>query len=183
MRHWIKHRIPTEDTLKAHPGLRWMGPLLRRPWLWHLSRRSVALGAGIGVFFGFLFPVLQIIAAALFAVLLRANLPVAVAATLVTNPLTYAPVFLAAYQTGGALLGEEVAPVSGEQLASEAQSLPPIERGWLSRAGAIGKPLLLGLAVFAVIGGLAAWALVHMSWTLGVRAKRRRRLRRAAAAD
>jgi hypothetical protein len=183
MRHWIKHRIPTEDTLKAHPGLRWMGPLLRRPWLWQLNRRRVALGAGIGVFFGFLFPVLQIIAAALFAVLLRANLPVAVAATLVTNPLTYAPVFLAAYETGSALLGEPVAPVAAEQLADEALTLPAIESGWLSRAGAIGKPLALGLAVFAVIGGLAAWTLVHVAWTLGVRAKRRRRRRLAAAAD
>ncbi len=183
MRHWIKHRIPTEDTIKAHPSLRWMGPLLRRPWLWQLNRRRVALGAGIGVFFGFLFPVLQIAAAALFAVLLRANLPVAVVATLVTNPLTYAPVFLAAYETGSALLGEPVAAVAAEQLADEAQSLPAIEPGWLSRAGAIGKPLLLGLAVFAVVGGLAAWTLVHVAWTLGVRTKRRRRLRLAAAAE
>ena len=47
MRHWIRKRLPTEETLKAHPSLRWMGPLLRRPWLWQLNRRSVALGAGI----------------------------------------------------------------------------------------------------------------------------------------
>jgi uncharacterized protein (DUF2062 family) len=185
MRHWIKHRIPTEDTLKAHPGLRWMGPFLRRPWLWHLNRRRVALGAGIGVFFGFLLPVLQIVGAASFAVLLRANLPVAVAATLVTNPLTYAPVFLAAYQTGSALLGEPAAAVAAEQLADEAQALPAnvIEPGWLSRAGAIGKPLLAGLAVFAVIGGLAAWALVHVGWTVGVLWRRRKRLRLATAGN
>lgn len=185
MRHWIKHRIPTEDTLKAHRSLRWMAPLLRRPWLWQLNRRRVALGAGIGVFFGFLFPVLQIVAAALFAVLLRANLPVAVVATLVTNPLTYAPVFLAAYETGSALLGEPAAPVAAEQLADEVQSLPAvaIEPGWLSRAGAIGKPLLLGLAVFAVVGGFAAWALVHVAWTVGVRWRRRKRLRPATAGD
>ena len=53
MRDWIRAKLPTEETLKAHPGLRWMGPLLRRPWLWHLNRRRVAMGAGIGVFFGF----------------------------------------------------------------------------------------------------------------------------------
>ena len=34
-------------------------PLLRRPWLWHFDRRNVALGAFIGVSFGFLIPVLQ----------------------------------------------------------------------------------------------------------------------------
>lgn len=177
MRDWIKHRIPTEDTLKAHPGLRWMGPLLRRPWLWQLNRRRVALGAGIGVFFGFMFPVLQIAGAALFAVLLRANLPVAAVSTLVTNPFTYAPVFLAAYETGGALLGEPVKPAAAEALAEAAIERPADAPGWLARAGAIGKPLLLGLAVFAVVGGFAAWALVHLAWTLGVWLKRRRRRR------
>ncbi len=179
MRDWIKHRIPTEDTLKAHPSLRWMGPLLRRPWLWQLNRRRVALGAGIGVFFGFMFPVLQIVAAAVFAVLLRANLPVAAVSTLVTNPLTYAPVFLAAYETGGAILGEPVEPAVAAELAEVAIEHPVDAPGWAARARAIGKPLVLGLAVFAVIGGLAAWALVHVGWTFGVFLKRRRRRRPA----
>ena len=178
MRDWIKHRIPNEDTLKAHPSLRWMGPLLRRPWLWQLNRRRVAMGAGIGVFFGFLFPVLQIVAAAVFAVLLRANLPVAAVSTLVTNPLTYAPVFLAAYETGGAILGEPVKPAVAAELADAAIEHPVDAPGWTARAQAIGKPLLLGLAVFAVIGGVAAWALVHLGWTFGVYLKRRRRRRR-----
>jgi len=37
--------------------------------------------------------------------------------------------------------------------------------------------LLLGLVVFAVVGGLAAWALVRLAWILGVVLKRRRRRR------
>lgn len=177
MRDWIKHRIPTEATLKAHPGLRWMGPLLRRPWLWQLSRRRVALGAGIGVFFGFMLPVLQIAGAAVFAVLLRGNLPVAAVSTLVTNPFTYAPVFLAAYETGGALLDEPVKPALANALAEVANEHPADATGWVVRARAIGKPLLLGLAVFAVIGSLLAWTLVHLAWIAGVRLKRRRRRR------
>ena len=36
---------------------------------------------------------------------------------------------------------------------------------------------MLGLAVFAVIGGVGTWALVHLAWTLGVQMKRRQRLR------
>lgn len=160
MRDWIRRRLPTEDTLKAHPGLRWLGPLLRRPWLWQLSRHRVALGAGIGVFFGFLIPVLQIAGAALFALVLRANLPVAAVATFVSNPLTYAPIGVAAYHTGAAILGEAVEPGATEALAK-----------------AIGKPLFVGLAVFAVVGGIAAWALVHVAWTVGVWLKRRRRRR------
>ena len=30
----VRNKLPTEETLKAHPGLRWLGPLLRRPWRW-----------------------------------------------------------------------------------------------------------------------------------------------------
>jgi uncharacterized protein len=180
MRDWIRAKLPTEETLKAHPGLRWMGPLLRRPWLWHLNRRRVALGAGIGVFFGFMVPVLQIAGAAVFALVLRANLPVAAFSTLVSNPLTYAPIGLAAYQTGSWILGEEVKAGAAEALsaAADEESVDGPGTGWLDKAKAIGKPLFLGLLVFAVVGGLLAWAMVHVGWTIGVWLKRRRRRRR-----
>lgn len=165
--------------MRAHPALRWMGPLLRRPWLWQLSRRRVAMGAGIGVFFGFLIPVLQILGAAVVAVLLRANLPVAAVTTLVSNPFTYAPIFLLAYQTGSALLGEAEEPGVAESLA-EVLETPDADTGdWMDQARAIGKPLFLGLAVFAVVGGVSAWGAVHVLWTLGVWLKRRRRTMRA----
>ncbi|MCP5290227.1 MAG: DUF2062 domain-containing protein [Burkholderiaceae bacterium] len=178
MRQWFRRITPTEETLRAHPSLRWMGPLLRRPWLWHLNRRRVALGAGIGVFFGFLIPVAQIAGAAVFALLLRANLPVAAVSTLVSNPLTYAPIFLLAYQTGAAVLGVEVQEAKAEALVTAVQQPGQDERGWVKRAKAIGKPLFLGLAIFAAVGGMLAWALVHVLWTVGVWLKRRRRRRR-----
>jgi hypothetical protein len=181
MRDWIRRRLPTEETLKAHPSLRWMGPLLRRPWLWRLSRRNVALGAGIGVFFGFMVPVLQIAGAAMLAMLLRANLPVAAFATLVSNPLTYAPIGLLAYQTGTALLGELPEPDAAQALA-EATATPSVDNAsWFERLQAIGKPLLLGLALFAVLGGIGTWAAVHLGWTLAVCLKRRRRRRHATS--
>jgi uncharacterized protein len=183
MRHWIRRKLPTEETLRAHPGLRWMGPLLRRPWLWQLNRRRVALGAGIGVFFGFLIPVLQIAGAAAFALVLRANLPVAAFATLVSNPFTYAPIGVLAYQTGSAILGEPVKPAAAQAAAAIVQATdaaPAAGPGWLERVQAIGKPLFVGLAVFAVVGGLSTWALVHVAWTVGVWLKRRRRRRQRA---
>jgi uncharacterized protein (DUF2062 family) len=182
MRDWIRERLPSEDSLRSRPGLRWLGPLLRRPWLWHLNRRRVALGAGIGVFFGFLIPVLQIAGAALFALLLRANLPVAAVATLVSNPLTYAPIFVLAYQTGAAILDEPVDASAAAALAEAAGADDAAAAApWTERAKRIGKPLFLGLTVFAVIGGVTTWALVHVLWTFGVLQRRRRRRRRRHA--
>lgn len=179
MRDWLRGKLPSEEALRSRPGLRWLGPLLRRPWLWQLNRRRVAIGAGIGVFFGFLIPVMQIAGAAVFAVLLRANLPVAALSTLVSNPFTYAPIGVLAYQTGSWILGREADLQAAERLAqgTDTPATEVASPGWIEQAKAIGKPLFLGLAVFAVIGGVTAWALVHVAWTVAVWVKRRRRRR------
>jgi len=126
------------------------------------------------VFFGFLIPVAQILASALLALVLRANLPVAVVATLVSNPLTYGPIWVLAYRTGAALLGEApdaASEVAVEREAGEDRADP---QTWGERFGAIGKPLALGLAVFAVTGGLATWVLVNLLWLIAVRLRRSR---------
>ena len=175
----LKRWLPDEDTLRKHPSLRWLGPLLRRPWLWHLGRRQVAAGAAIGVFFGFMIPVMQIAAAAVVAIALRANLPVAAATTLVSNPVTYVPIWVAAHQTGAFILGK---PVDEAQALGQAEALatqvsvattaPP--KGWGEWILGVGKPLVLGLLVFAVTGATIAWFLVNFLWIRAVRLKRRR---------
>jgi uncharacterized protein len=95
----------------------------------------------------------------------------------VSNPLTYAPIFVLAYKTGAAVLGERVDEGAAEALVEAVESPIETSNGWVDRAMAIGKPMFLGLAIFAVVGGLGAWALVHLLWTVGVWAKRRRRRR------
>lgn len=185
IRSTLRRWLPSEEKLRAQRGLRWLGPLLRRPWLWHLNRRRVALGAAIGVFFGFLVPVMQIVAAAGVAVLLRANLPVAAAATLVSNPLTYVPIWVAAYRTGAALLGEPTdaaqARAQAEALAEQLDADAVDPRNWSQRLLAIGKPLMLGLTVFAVAGAVVTWSTVQLLWTIAVRLRRRRASRTGAA--
>jgi uncharacterized protein (DUF2062 family) len=174
MRKWLHQRLPKPEDVRANRSLRWMGPLLRRPWLWQLTRRRVALGAAIGVFFGFLIPVLQIALSAVFAVLLRANLPVAAVSTLVSNPFTYAPIFVLAYRTGSAILGEQVDEAQLASLEQEAEGEESKPLSWADRAAAIGKPFFLGLFVFATVGALVTWLLVNLLWTLAVRLRRRR---------
>jgi uncharacterized protein len=175
------HRwLPSMDKLRASRSLRWLGPLLDRPSLWHLDRRSVALGAAIGVFFGFMIPVAQIFASALFALVLRANLPMAALCTLVSNPFTYGPIFVLAYRTGMVLLGDVPtldAELMVEQSAEEAFRAPAT---WGQQLGGIAAPLAIGLAVFAVSGGALAWILVNVLWLAGTRLRRARLERRAA---
>jgi uncharacterized protein (DUF2062 family) len=182
---WLKLRLrallPDAQTLAGNRWLRWLGPALQHPRLWHMSRRGIALGAAIGVFFAFLIPVAQIPFSAAVAVALRANLPTAVASTLITNPVTFGPVYYAAWRVGSALLGEPDAPPP--DLAAAPAPDVAASGSWLARTWAglrgVGKPLLLGLVLFACGFGLAVYVLVHAIWRLQVRLKRRRRTARA----
>lgn len=91
--------IPSREVLLANRWLRWLAPWLGHPKLWHWSRRGVALGVALGVFFGLLIPLAQIPLTAA-AVVLRANQPAATASTLISNPVTFAPLYYTAYHLG-----------------------------------------------------------------------------------
>ena len=171
----LRRLLPSRDALRANRGLRWLGPLLDRAWLWQFSRRRVAAGVGIGVFFGFMIPVLQIPFAAMFALILRANLPAAAVSTLVSNPLTYAPIAVAAYRVGKALLGEPADDVQAAAIEAGTEQPEVQVQGWWQSFAAVGKPIVLGLATFAVIGALSAYAATLLIWRLAVMLRRRRR--------
>jgi uncharacterized protein (DUF2062 family) len=181
LRRRLQRWLPSEETLRSRRSLRWLGPLLRRPWLWQLSRRRVAAGAAIGVFFGFVIPVLQIALAAVAALVLRANLPVAAVSTLVSNPFTYVPIGVLAHKTGAVLLGDaadaRAARAQAEALVEQIETSTADGRHWSERLLGVGKPLMLGLAVFAVAGAVVTWAGVNLAWLGVVVWRRRRRIR------
>lgn len=169
----IKRFVPTREQLAANRWLRWLGPRLFHPSLWHLRRRTLALGVALGLFFGLLIPVAQIPFSVAAAVLLRANVPAAVASTLVTNPVTFAPVYYAAWRLGNALLGQPQTP------PPQALPAPPPDLSWWQRVRAtatgVGKPLVLGLAVMASSAGVAVYFAITWIWALRVHWQRRRR--------
>ncbi len=188
MRRSFQRWLPTEDKLKSSRGLRWLGPLLNRPWLWHFNRKSVAAGVGIGIFFGFLIPFLQIAFSAIVAIVVRANLPVAAISTLVSNPFTFAPIFYLAYQTGHLVLGESLNASDLDALGSGAtQFVEATGAGMASGFAwadllAMSKPLFIGLAIFAVIGGVLGYFGTLLVWrgVTALKAKRRRHRRQTS---
>lgn len=183
--------LPTPEQLRENRWLRWMGPALHHPRLWHLSRRGLALGVALGIFFGLLIPLAQIPLSAAGAVALRANLPAAVASTLVTNPATLGPIYFAAWKLGAVLLGDtsreprpaELTQAVQAQAQAHAALQPEAARpGVLARLQAVGKPLMLGLAVLAVTCSVTAYYVVSWLWIRRVRWRRRRRIERYAGA-
>lgn len=135
---------------------RWIRPfahLFRHPSLWHLNRRSVPRALAVGLFAAFIVPFGQFLLAALLAVPLRANVPLAAAATLITNPLTFPPIYFAAYKLGSLLLrhppGDDV-----DHLASDLGDTLVNVSG----------PTAVGLLVFAVVAALGGFLLGSAWW-------------------
>src|SRR5262245_420160 len=91
---WLSNKIraslPTRDELEHHPLVRPVAHLLLQPALWRFTRRSVPRAVGVGFFVGILvlIPGVQPVAAAFSAIPVRANVPLTVAVTFLTNPLT-----------------------------------------------------------------------------------------------
>ena len=170
--------MPSPETLRGNRWLRWLGPALHHPRLWHMSRRGIALGMALGVFFGLLIPIAQIPFAAGAAVALRANVPAAVASTLVTNPVTFGPVYYGAWRLGSAILGDPVLPGQELPLPEDVIVESP-ERSWwetlVLRLRSVGKPLMLGLALVATGVGLLTYVLVTWIWFAKVKWSRRKR--------
>ncbi|HMN93636.1 MAG TPA: DUF2062 domain-containing protein [Hydrogenophaga sp.] len=181
----LKGMLPSPESVRSNRWLRWLGPLMHHPKLWHFSRRGIAFGVAIGVFFGLLIPVAQIPFSVAVAVAMRANVPAAVASTLISNPVTYGPLWYGSYRLGKFVLGRETLPESeAMQLLSRAQeeagkaedSHGTIKR-WFRQFGSVGKPLVLGMALMASVSGVAAFFLVSGIWVLRVRWVRSRRLK------
>lgn len=90
----------TKDEILNNKYLKWLKPYASKDWLWKNKKKEIAKGAAIGIFFGLLIPIVQIPLAIIFCILLRANIGFAALFTLITNPITFAPVYALAYHMG-----------------------------------------------------------------------------------
>lgn len=164
--------LPTRESIKQSRFLQWLGPRLHDPDLWRVNHRAVARGVAIGAFFGLLVPIAQIPIAALFAFLWRANLWVAAATTLITNPFTFGPLYYGAYKLGAFIIGAPDIPY--DAMETEIESLGQWLAFWWARFVAYGRPLALGLILMAAAMSVAGYYATMYIWRLQVMAKRRR---------
>lgn len=177
-RKYFRKYIPHHDTVRNHKYLRHFQPLLRHPNLWHLNRHSVAGGVAAGMIGGFIPAPIQMLVAAILAIIFRVNLPVAVATTLLSNPFTWPPFIVGAVAIGTFITGEaengfrhfEFDWMQGDW----ALLLPELSQWFLG----LGKAYLIGNGILAVLLAALSYLLVQIGWRLYIVAYlRRRRLR------
>jgi uncharacterized protein (DUF2062 family) len=177
MRRRLRSLLPDHEAIRTHPWLRPFENTLLHPRLWHLNRRSAAGAVAVGLFCGLIPGPLQMAGAALCVLLFRVNLPLALATTLYTNPLTIVPLYLVAFGLGNWLLGSPathfVAPpeYDDQGLIAWGQALTHWMQG-------LGTPLALGLTCLASLLAVSGYFVVRIAWRVWlIRAFRARKSR------
>ncbi|GGA48288.1 DUF2062 domain-containing protein [Sphingomonas psychrolutea] len=169
----LHHHIPTRERIEANRYLRPVAGRILVPSLWRFNRRSVPRGVALGLFTGILFPFVHAPVAAVSALPVRANVPVAVATTLLHNPLTTVPIYYGAFLIGHWILHFD--PYLGKPLAANVKA----NATWLHWLVAQGGPAtIVGLIAMAI--GLAGLGFVAsgLFWRFRVARKWRARAHR-----
>lgn len=178
VRKFFRKHLPDSDTIRMMRGLGPFQRWLQHPNLWCLNRRSVSGAVAVGLFCGLIPGPLQMLGAALLALPLRVNLPVALLVTLYTNPFTIVPLYLVAYGYGRLILGEGHGAVKVEPFVMDWSDIG----GSLASLGAwmmaLGKPLGVGLLALGLTLALLGYAAARIGWRIYVVIAWRRRQRR-----
>jgi uncharacterized protein len=172
----IRKNMPTREQLEAN---RWTRGLARRHELWRFTRRSVPRGVAVGLLVGIfaLIPGIQIIGAALLCVPGRGNIPIAVAMTFLSNPLT-TPLILIASAIIGNFMGFRANTEIVYEMIEHRASLGEWT-GWFFSDAA--PAVLVGLAILSVVAAALGYVLAGMIWRPLVARRRKRRLSAALA--
>lgn len=164
-RNFFRRYLPDAAWFSRQRSLRYaFGDLIHDPNLWHLNRRSVSGGIAIGVFVAWIPLPVQMVTAALLALMFRVNLPLGVLLTWISNPLTMPPMYWTGYRLGVRLLGERT------QLGFE-----PSLRWFAAEFYRIWEPLILGSLILGMVSAGLAYGVARLLWRLEVIRQLRRR--------
>jgi len=172
----VQRLIPTRETLVKS---RFVRPLAARPELWRYNRRSVPRGIAVGLFVGIfaMIPGVQIVGAALMCVPFRGNVPLAAAATLLSNPATTPMILLAALWVGS-FLGLNADLATFQLLIDRGAGLGEWA-SWLVSSAA--PAMVLGLLVISVVSAVIGYFASIVIWRWWTGRRRRQRLSRSLA--
>jgi len=159
----MPRRFFRKFTFKRHDfSERWfMAPfrhLLHDHRLWGIRRKTVVPAFALGLFVAFMpFPGHPLVAA-LLALFLRVNVPVAAISTFVSNPLTMGPMYYFNYRVGAALLSRDS---SGFEF--------DLSIDWVTDTFVlIWQPMLLGSVLVAAFASLLGFMALDAMWRYSI---------------
>lgn len=162
--------VPSREALENSRFLRPVAHRVLAPALWRFTRRSVPRGVALGLLVGIflLIPGVQMAGAALLALPFRANVPIAVAMTFLSNPATTPLLVGLSLYIGNAMLG---------RTADVGRFAAMIEhhvswREWLAWLLSDAAPALLaGLFVVSVVAAAIGYLIASFFWRARIATK------------
>ncbi|MFT3965324.1 MAG: DUF2062 domain-containing protein [Sphingobium sp.] len=162
--------VPSRESLERNRFIRPVAHRVLAPALWRFTRRSVPRGVALGTLVGIflLIPGLQMAGAALLALPFRANVPIAVAMTFLSNPATTPFLVGLSLYVGNAMLGR-TADVGRFTALIESQADWRVWLDWLLSETA--PALIVGLFVVSVVAAAIGYLVASVSWRARIGAK------------
>jgi len=166
---FLKRFLPSQQFIQDHPSIRFLGPVVDDPNLFHLNRYSVSMAFLVGMFLAFLPMPAQMIAATIIALWVRCNLPIALTLVWITNPITIPPIFFATYSLGAWILDS---PAMNINVSFTVEWV----NGELTR---IWKPLFVGSLITGAVCGVTSYTIINIAWRWHVihRWRKRKKIR------
>ncbi len=129
-----------------------------------INRKNVSRGAFVGLFWAFIPMPMQMLAVVATTPLTKFNLPIALSAVWLSNPLTMPPMYYMEYLTGNFLLGME--GITGIEMTVD----------WFkNNFSKIFIPLYIGTAFYSIIVSSLVYICINKLWIHSVKNERIRR--------
>ncbi|MEQ1688183.1 MAG: DUF2062 domain-containing protein [Sphingopyxis sp.] len=171
---WVARNMPTREQMAQNRYLRPFAKRVLAPELWRFTRRSVPRGVALGTLIGIVVPFAQIFFAALLALPVRANVPVAGLTTFITNPLTTPLIWVLSYEVGRFVLRMDALTYGRPVTTATQYGFIADALQWITGMGPI---LAFGLVVVAVVSAAVGYLVSGFMWRAWVRKKWRARLK------
>lgn len=168
LRNWLKKYLPNKKTIINHSSMNALNNYFRHPKIWSLTCSSASRGMAVGLFVAFIPLPLQMIIAALLAILIRANLPIAVVMTWITNPFTFVPINYFIYWVGKKVLGASVTDISVTAFTWRFESWSLFWSSLITQASQLGKAYFVGLPIVSIGMAALGYLIVRIAWYFSV---------------
>jgi len=183
LKNILKKYIPAPHTITENRWIAKLGPRIKDPNLWHLNRRSVSAGVFAGILCAFIPLPVQIFVAIFLCFFIHGNLPISVAATWVSNPFTYLPLYYFCFEVGAMITGVPV-DTSGSPIKVNFGIILSDFDVFITQLAQLGwksiRPLFIGCTIVGLLSAGLSFVAVRLLWRLHIISawKRRRQRRR-----